>query len=238
MIYAVSDLHGCYDAWLRALDAVSLSDGDTLYVLGDVVDRGPEPIRLLRDMMERPNVIPLLGNHEYMMASVLGRLAVEITAENAGSHLTAEDLMAHANWMRNGGGVTLEAFRRLSRGEQADILDYLGEFSLYEEVSAGGRDFVLVHAGFESFVPGKPLWEYGVEHTLFTVPAPGADYFPSRWLVTGHRPTPDGRIRRDGRHLSIDCGCVFGGALAVLRLDDLREFYVPGSPPADIGGQI
>lgn len=229
MIYAVSDLHGCYDAWLRALDAISFSPSDTIYVLGDAVDRGPEPVRLLRDMMDRPNVIPLLGNHEYMAASVLTRLAVEITAGNAGSYLTAEDLLAHAFWMQNGGGVTLEAFRRLSRTGQADILDYLGEFSLYEEVSAGGRDFVLVHAGFEPFIPGKPLADYGVESTLFTVPACQDSYFPDRWLVTGHLPTPGRRICRDGRHYSIDCGCCFGGALGILRLDDLQEFHVPSS---------
>ena len=58
MIYAVSDIHGCCDAWLQALEAVSFSDSDTMYVLGDAVDRGPSPIRLLRDMMARPNVIP------------------------------------------------------------------------------------------------------------------------------------------------------------------------------------
>ena len=228
MIYAVSDIHGCYDAWLRALDAISFSDDDTLYVLGDMADRGPAPIRLLRDMMARPNVIPLLGNHEYMAATVLRRLLVEITDDNAESYLTADDLLGYAAWMENGAETTLAELRRLSRAEQADVLDYLADCELYAEVSAGGRDFVLVHAGFEPFVPGKPLWEYGVEHTLFTTSRPGADYFPDRWLITGHVPTPDRRIHRDGRHFSIDCGCCFGGNLAVLRLDDLREFYVPG----------
>lgn len=231
MIYAVSDLHGCYAAWTHMLDTISFSDSDTLYVLGDVVDRGPEPVALLRDMMVRPNVIPLLGNHEYMMVSVLRRLLVEITDDNVESHLTADDLLSYTAWLENGAEPTLAELRRLSRQEQAELLDYLGEFSLYEEVSAGGRDFVLVHAGFEPFVPGRPLWEYGIPHTLFTTPRPGRDYFPDRWLVTGHVPTPDRRIGRDGRHFSIDCGCCFGGSLGVLRLDDLREFYVPGPVP-------
>jgi len=228
MIYAVSDIHGCYDAWLRLLEAISFSGSDTLYVMGDMVDRGPEPVGLLRDMMARSNVIPLLGNHEYMMASVLRRLLVEITDDNAESYLTSDDLMAYAAWMENGAGTTLAQLRRLSREERANLLAYLGDFSLYEEVSAGGRDFVLVHAGFEPFVPGRPLREYGVEHTLFTTPSPGTDYFPDRWLITGHVPTPDCRIHQDGRHFSIDCGCCFGGSLAALRLDDLQEFYVPG----------
>ena len=238
MIYAVSDIHGCCDAWLQALEAVSFSDSDTMYVLGDAVDRGPSPIRLLRDMMARPNVIPLLGNHEYMMASVLRRLLVEITADNAENHLTAEDLLGYAAWSRNGAETTLTDLRRLSREDQEDILDYLDEFSLFEEVSAGGRDYVLVHAGFEPFVPGRPLWEYGVEHTLFAVPAREEGYFSDRWLVTGHRPTPDGRIRHVGQHFSIDCGCCFGGNLGVLRLDDLAEFYVPGPRPGAVGRHL
>ena len=233
MTYVVSDIHGCCSAWRQALEAISLSDADTLYVLGDMVDRGTGSVPLLQDMMLRPNVIPLLGNHEYMMVSVLRRLAVEITADNAEGYLTADDLMGCANWMENGGGPTLAAFRRLSRPEQADILDYLADCPLFETVSAGGRDFVLVHAGFEPFVPGRPLEDYGIEHTLFTTPAVDASYFPGRYLVTGHRPTADRRIRRSRGHFSIDCGCVFGGSLGVLRLDDLREFYV-SAPSSDI----
>lgn len=232
MTYVVSDIHGCYGAWIRALAAISFSGEDTIYVLGDMVDRGTGSIRLLQDMMMRPNVIPLLGNHEYMMVSVLRRLSVEITAENAESYLTSDDLMGYASWMENGGRTTLAEFRRLSRPEQADILDYLADCALFETVSAGGRDYILVHAGFEPFVPGRPLEDYGIEHTLFTTPAEDASYFPDRCLVTGHRPTADRRIRRSRGHFSVDCGCVFGGSLGVLRLDDLQEFYV-SAPSSD-----
>lgn len=40
MIYAVSDLHGCYDKYRKMLEQIKFCDTDTLYVLGDVVDRG------------------------------------------------------------------------------------------------------------------------------------------------------------------------------------------------------
>ena len=70
------------------------------------------------------------------------------------------------------------------------------------------------------------------------VPAREEGYFSDRWLVTGHRPTPDGRIRRVGQHFSIDCGCCFGGNLGVLRLDDLAEFYVPGPRPGAVGRHL
>ena len=41
MTYAVSDIHGCYDKYRELLRAIQLHPDDTLYVLGDVIDRGP-----------------------------------------------------------------------------------------------------------------------------------------------------------------------------------------------------
>ena len=57
------------------LEKIRFSDNDILYILGDVVDRGPEPAKILLDMMKRPNVVPLLGNHEAMAYPVLEKLA-------------------------------------------------------------------------------------------------------------------------------------------------------------------
>ena len=66
MIYAISDIHGCYDKYMAMLEKIGFSDDDTLYVLGDVVDRGEDGIRVLFDMLERENVIPIKGNHDYL----------------------------------------------------------------------------------------------------------------------------------------------------------------------------
>ena len=62
MIYAVSDLHGCYDKYRNMLEKIHFSETDTLYILGDVVDRGDGGIRILQDMAARRNVIPIKGN--------------------------------------------------------------------------------------------------------------------------------------------------------------------------------
>lgn len=43
MYYVMSDLHGCYKEYQKALEMIHFNAQDTLYVLGDVVDRGPEP---------------------------------------------------------------------------------------------------------------------------------------------------------------------------------------------------
>ena len=56
-IYVTSDIHGEYDLFVRLLDIIKLQDQDTLYVLGDVVDRGPHPIRTLLKLMEMQKVV-------------------------------------------------------------------------------------------------------------------------------------------------------------------------------------
>ena len=59
MIYVMSDVHGEYEKYRRMLEKIRFSDEDTLYILGDVVDRGPEPVKLLQDMAVRENVFPI-----------------------------------------------------------------------------------------------------------------------------------------------------------------------------------
>ena len=88
MRYIISDIHGCYEQYQKLLEKINFTKEDVLYVLGDVVDRGPEPIRVLRDMMNRPNVIFILGNHDFIMYSIMKKMSVEITEENYSGHLT------------------------------------------------------------------------------------------------------------------------------------------------------
>mgnify|MGYP003293530442 CR=1 FL=1 len=87
MIYVMSDLHGEYGRYKQMLEKSAFSENDELYVLGDVVDRGPEPVRLLQDLASRDNVFLIMGNHEAMACHVLRKLNTEITAENAETHI-------------------------------------------------------------------------------------------------------------------------------------------------------
>ena len=56
MIYVMSDIHGCYPQWLNMLKLIDFSVEDELYILGDVVDRGQEPVPLLLDIMGRHHI--------------------------------------------------------------------------------------------------------------------------------------------------------------------------------------
>lgn len=64
MIYLTSDIHGCFKQFKQMLEYIHFGDEDFLYIIGDAVDRGEEPIPLLQYIMEQPNMELLMGNHE------------------------------------------------------------------------------------------------------------------------------------------------------------------------------
>ena len=71
MIYVMSDIHGNSKRFDSILAQINLQPEDTLYILGDVVDRYPDGIAILQRIMKMPNVQMLLGNHEYMLLNFL-----------------------------------------------------------------------------------------------------------------------------------------------------------------------
>ena len=223
MIYAISDIHGCYDKYAAMLDKIGISDGDTLYVLGDTADRGRDGIKVLLDMMERKNVVPVAGNHESMAADVLGPIV-----SNPGGDMDGE---AYLLWMYNGGGPTLSAFFDLDEVQRRSVVSYLGSFILRTTVSAGGRKFHLSHT-LPPYVPGRKIEDAPHRDFLWGKADYGKVYADGTLFVTGHTPTVaidpayKGKIYSKNGHICIDCGAVFGGRLGCVCLDTLEEFYI------------
>jgi serine/threonine protein phosphatase 1 len=232
MTYVMSDIHGQYEKYAAMLEKIGFSDDDTLYILGDVVDRGEESMRILADMSMRANVIPIMGNHEHMAQYILRAVNVEITEESIEKSWNTELVRAIGEWYANGGYLTSRDFSRLSLEDRESILDYLEEFSFYEELSVGENTFVLVHGGLADFSPEKPLDDYHPVQSLYTKTDYQMRYYPDKYLVTGHVPTftidpaCEGRIYIRNGHIAIDCGACHGKNLGCIRLDDLAEFYV------------
>lgn len=225
MIYAVSDLHGCYDKYKKMLEKIQLCDTDTLYVLGDVVDRGDGGIQILRDMATRRNIIPIKGNHDYNAYRWL-----KMISQQSQLGMSTKQTEAYLMWRSDGGEPTLRAFSELSPDEQKYILAYLNTFSLYEEAEAGGNRFFLSHT-----VPEKVRMQHFEtlmwQELIIGEPEYEKQYFPDKYIVTGHTPTGfidkacSGRIYQKNNHIAIDCGAVFGNSLGCICLDTFEEYY-------------
>lgn len=230
--YVMSDIHGAYEAYLKMLDKISFSDGDALYILGDVLDRGKNPIGLFSDICKRPGVFPILGNHEAMAIPCLELLSKPVTEENI-EKLTAEQIETLCTWQLNGGVSTTDEFHKLSEWERNELLLRLSQSPFSAEISAGGNEYILVHAGLKNFSPERPIKSYDPDELIWESPDYERAYFKDKFLVTGHTPTSfiegnprPNKIYRRNNHIATDCGAGIGGNLGCLRLDDGEEFYV------------
>ena len=96
--------------------------------------------------------------------------------------------------------------------------------ALFEEVEAGGKQYLLVHAGVCGFEEGKDLDDYAPED-FFTAPE-RENYSGYDAVIVGHAPTASGKIEREGNVIRMDCGAGRGGRLACLCLETGEEFYV------------
>ena len=200
---------------------------DTLYILGDVIDRNPDGIGLLEEIMAAENMHMLLGNHEYMMID-----AIEDPDFRINEWFTNRDL-----WYLNGGEITERAFKALPGERQKRILDFLKALPLNLNVQCGGKRYLLVH--------GSPAANYRPEYTQYIDEReyavwnrfdPKVDrYDGDTTVICGHTPTihlADAlpmEVVREKNILFIDCGCAYGasegGRLACLCLDTGKIVY-------------
>lgn len=233
MIYVMSDLHGSHDLYFKMLEEINLQQEDTLYILGDVIDRGIGSIEILRDMIKRKNVIPLMGNHEYDAIPLLRKILFPTWRDFVGKQGDVFYSEEYRIWRYNGGDPTLALFRSISKQEAAELIDYMADFLPYAEVQMGEKKFILVHAGLGNFSEDKPLDDYDLWDLTHVRPDFYSQYYKDEntFVVFGHTPTPmitqKTEIFHGANNICIDCAAVFdGGRLACLRLDDMKEFYV------------
>jgi len=103
MVYVMADLHGEIERFEDIMNQIQLTETDTLYILGDVIDHSPNGVKILLQIMRTPNIKMLLGNHEDMMMNALYR-----PIERKNKWVNEEWIRANLieAWYENGGQVT------------------------------------------------------------------------------------------------------------------------------------
>ena len=229
MTYVVSDLHGNFEKFKQLLKTIKFTDNDVMYVLGDIVDYGEEPIELLCDLSMRYNVIPIVGDHDYRALKLLTELDKMVSEQIMPE---PEILAEMTEWIQDGGQKTMESFKALDDDMREGVLEYLQDMALYEEVEVGGKKYLLIHAGIAGFEADTPIEDYMPEDFITEPLDRERSYIDGVTIIAGHIPTYEiegaekGKIDRGTDSIIIDCGAAFDEALGCLCLETGKEFYV------------
>jgi serine/threonine protein phosphatase 1 len=241
LIYVTSDLHGFpLSGLLRLLNLAGFTERDELIILGDVIDRnGDGGITLLRWMMDQPNVRMILGNHEAMMLSC--SFLLDNITDRMLSQFDPLRMELLNTWLSNGAEPTLEALHDLQQkdpGAVRAIFSYLRKAPLSDIRRIRSRQFLLTHAGLGNFQPGRPIAAYTPDDLLWNRPSLDDIYFTDIFTVFGHTPTiAYGPAYADRMILTptwadIDTGAASGRFPMLLRLDDMKPFYLSATIPS------
>lgn len=209
MIYAMSDIHGCYEEFLQALELIDLSGSNKLLLLGDYIHGGVGNYEVLDTIIKlqwkygSDKVIALMGNHEEMV--IEGRESINISNYYNYSEKKTNSCNDdyYINWMEN-----------LPR--------------YYVE----GKT-IFVHAGIDE--EAEDLWELGTDDYTFTekYPAEIGKFNCSMKIVAGHVGTAEisnnprfHEIYFDGQsHYYIDGTVVISGKIPVIAVDTKNDKY-------------
>lgn len=231
MIYVTSDWHGYpLEKIQKLFESVNFSEDDYCFVLGDVIDRGKDGIKLLKWLMLQPNIELILGNHEAMMLSC--RFLFDEITEDSINNIAKDNLNIFLGWQKNGAQPTLDGMYSLSKAERNEILEYLCDAPLFDEVCVDGKKYIFTHSGLMNFNKNKDITEYSADELLWNRPSPDDEYYSDAITIFGHTPTlcfgDDfcGIAAHSDTWIDIDTGAAYGFAPMLLRLDDMQEFYL------------
>ena len=230
MIYVMSDVHGHADAFVKMLNKISFSTNDELYIIGDIVDRGPNFVDIFNYIQKNTNVHLLMGNHEKMMMDFI----------NAKSAAETTDYRFIRNrwvrWASNGGEATYDQYLGLDKEKQAQIKDVFNALPYHAIIEVNNKKYILCHAGIafnKDWTIEKCIKKNIETENIIWMRDKNANYIPEPYImIHGHTPvqyffnTNDVAKYCDDRKIDIDCGCAYGYRLGCLRLDDMKEFYV------------
>lgn len=214
--YAISDIHGRKDLWLKANKEV-FGPNDTIYFLGDAADRGPDGWEMIKTLLDDERIIYLMGNHEDMLIKAI---------ENS-----RYENLSLLFW--NGGENTYEAYELDTKENQEKYLEKLKELPKYALCYKDKKIIFLSHAGM---TPGNTIvdendWFWDRKH----LKDEWTNTFKNIYIVHGHTPVQnlfefknvvEPITYCEGHKIDIDLGAFASNKLGILNLDTFEEIIV------------
>lgn len=198
-VIAIGDIHGCAKALRALIELIQPQADDTLVVLGDCVDRGPESRQVIDQVLElreRCQLVPLLGNHEEMMLNFI------------------DGKPQPDDWLQCGGAETVESYRGTD-GKLIPVpevqLGYIRTWGDYFETPS----HFFAHGSYEPDTSlAKQHWQTMRWQSLkYGIPE---QHVSGKTAVVGHSSQKSGEILNRGHLICIDTFCWGGGWLTAL----------------------
>ncbi|MGQ3889662.1 symmetrical bis(5'-nucleosyl)-tetraphosphatase [Legionella sp. CNM-1927-20] len=266
--YVIGDIQGCFEPFLRLLEHIQFNEHtDKLWFVGDLVNRGPQSLEVLRFVKNLPIKPPItLGNHDlHLLNKLFGNATRKNKDDTLQSILLADDRYELGHWLRRQhflyyseqfnivmchAGIapvwnfaTAKAcaleLETVLRGE--DYKDYLnhmyGNLPNVWSPHLTGFDRWRIITNY--FTRMRFCGTHGELHldykgTVEKAPPAFIPWFsvPGRQeieadIVFGHWAALQGKCPHSRIH-ALDTGCLWGGRLTALRLQDKQRFSVPG----------
>lgn len=232
-IYTVGDIHGEYAQFELLLNTIKFDESkDLLITLGDYVDRGPEPSKViskLKELNEKGCCISLLGNHDQMFIEnfeILYKLQKGIKMDY--STMYGFDFWKQAN----GGQATYDDYKnKLELGREHST--WLQTLNYYAPIQIEDYKFICVHAGFlpDLNLHEQPknimIWDRDMIYNAkngYPFEAPFVD--DKTFIIVGHTVFDKENISKFGNVINIDTGCGKGGCLSALNLINFDSYSV------------
>lgn len=175
--FAIGDIHGCSKTLDALLNQLKLTSEDTLIILGDMIDRGPDSKGVLNILMDAGgdlgDFILLAGNHELMWMSFLGMKLPQFPKGldffSDGANLINNFQNAASTMTSFGHPGTLSAFATFEFPfVYKVVLESLMPYYLSE---IGGQEYLFLHAGMPSGALRRATAKEAVEATLADCPS-------------------------------------------------------------------
>lgn len=184
--YAISDLHGHYKLYEQVKKKLKVND--LLYVLGDCADRGPDGWKTLKVVIDDPQCLLVLGNHEDML-----RQTMEVWFELDHDNYPEEDIIWTKEYellSMNGGTHTFWDWLEEPEDEQLYYYHRLMklplEYIIYD--SRCGRPLILTHAGYTPWKMPKSVDDFVWDRNHFFDMWKANKVLDKAIVIHGHTP--------------------------------------------------
>jgi len=249
--YAIGDLQGCFDELQALLGRIGFNrDHDRLWFVGDLVNRGPKSLEVLRFVRELGDrAVAVLGNHDLHLITQYEGFERKRKDDTFDDVLGAPDAKELVDWLRARPMMHVEGNWAMVHAGLLPDWTISKAFSLGKEVqtalAAGNyRDFLanLYGSKPERWDDALAGWDRlrvivnAMTRMRFCTPEGTMEFHTSgAQPPAGYQAWYDGRqdempvvfghwsalgLKLSERIAGLDTGCVWGGALSALRLED------------------